>query len=114
MPELTSKPSTSSGISLRSVLAGTVLVVLNALWVTCVEVRYYMLDGASLPFFITPIFLNYFITYEAGAAGRRRTHNSLVGFRLGNDRVRPISGTSSAGCRSCSIRRAVRWGFRTR
>jgi hypothetical protein len=33
------------------------LAVVNAVWVTLVEVRYYMLDGSSLPLFITPIFM---------------------------------------------------------
>ncbi|MBC8136972.1 MAG: hypothetical protein H8F28_13910 [Fibrella sp.] len=46
-----------SSITFRSVLLGLVLTVLNVFWVTQVEVRYYMLDGSSLPLFITPIFL---------------------------------------------------------
>lgn len=45
------------GISARAVLLGVFLTILNAVWVTLVEVRYYMLDGSSLPLFITPIFL---------------------------------------------------------
>lgn len=45
------------GRLLRAVLLGVVLAVLNAVWVTLVEVRYYMLDGSSLPLFITPVFL---------------------------------------------------------
>ncbi|MBC8143709.1 MAG: hypothetical protein H7Y38_19950 [Armatimonadetes bacterium] len=49
--------SVPSGISVRAVLLGLVLTVLNVLWVTQVEVRYYMLDGSSLPLFITPVFL---------------------------------------------------------
>lgn len=42
---------------LRAALIGTVLAALNTVWVTLVEVRYYMLDGSSLPLFITPVFL---------------------------------------------------------
>ena len=41
----------------RSLLLGAGLAALNAVWVTLVEVRYYMLDGSSLPLFITPLFL---------------------------------------------------------
>lgn len=49
--------SPSSGISFRAVGLGLILTILNVLWVTFVEVRFYMLDGSSLPLFITPIFL---------------------------------------------------------
>ncbi len=45
------------GISLRAALLGAALAVLNVWWVTMVEVRYYILDGSSLPLFITPIFM---------------------------------------------------------
>jgi hypothetical protein len=41
----------------RSLALGAGLAALNAVWVTMVEVRYYMLDGSSLPLFITPLFL---------------------------------------------------------
>lgn len=40
----------------RALLLGILLVPLNALWVTIVEIRWYTLDGTSLPLFITPIF----------------------------------------------------------
>lgn len=49
--------ATRRGISLRAALLGLVLAGLNAWWVTMVEVRYYILDGSSLPLFVTPIFL---------------------------------------------------------
>ncbi|MDX1931936.1 MAG: DUF6785 family protein [Capsulimonadales bacterium] len=42
---------------MRAIVLGAILAVLNTVWVTLVEVRYYMLDGSSLPLFITPIFL---------------------------------------------------------
>lgn len=45
------------GITGRSVLLGAFLAALNATWVTMVEVRYNILDGSSLPLFVTPIFL---------------------------------------------------------
>src|SRR5579871_2536746 len=44
------------GISLRAVLLGLLLMIPNAYWITVVEVRWYTLDGTSLPLFITPIF----------------------------------------------------------
>ena len=44
------------GITLRSLLLGMLLVVPNTYWITVVEVRWYTLDGTSLPLFITPIF----------------------------------------------------------
>ena len=46
-----------SGASLRAILLGILLSVVNVLWVTRVEVRFYILDGSSLPLFITPVFL---------------------------------------------------------
>ena len=47
----------SRGVTLRAVLLGLPLVVLNIWWVTVIEVRWYTLDGTSLPLQITPIFL---------------------------------------------------------
>lgn len=38
-------------------MLGAALAALNALWVTLAEVRYNILDGSSLPLFVTPIFL---------------------------------------------------------
>lgn len=40
----------------RAIIIGLLLVPLNVFWVTVVEVRWYTLDGTSLPLFITPIF----------------------------------------------------------
>jgi hypothetical protein len=61
-PRLATKtPRLAGGISPRAVLTGAILAALNAIWVTYVEVRYYMLDGSSLPLFITPIFLLLFL-----------------------------------------------------
>src|SRR5690348_5781736 len=44
------------GVTARAVALGIPLVALNAYWITVVEVRWYTLDGTSLPLFITPIF----------------------------------------------------------
>lgn len=46
-----------SNITVRAVVLGLLLAVVNSIWVTQVEVRYYMMDGSSLPLFITPIFI---------------------------------------------------------
>jgi hypothetical protein len=43
-------------ISRRALLLGLLLTVPNTYWITVVEVRWYTLDGTSLPLFITPIF----------------------------------------------------------
>ena len=53
-PEITGTPTRS--ITARAIALGIPLVALNAYWVTLVEVRWYTLDGTSLPLFITPIF----------------------------------------------------------
>jgi hypothetical protein len=63
-------PQSRRGVSLRAVVLGLLLAGLNALWVTMVEVRYYILDGSSLPLFITPIFL-LFVLVGANAILRR-------------------------------------------
>ncbi len=47
---------TAGSVTARAVVLGVPLVALNAYWVTLVEVRWYTLDGTSLPLFITPIF----------------------------------------------------------
>ncbi len=41
----------------RALLIGALLVPINAYWVTVAEIRWYCLDGTSLPLFITPIFM---------------------------------------------------------
>src|SRR5579871_2566583 len=49
------------GISKRSVLLGLLLTIPNVFWITVVEVRWYTLDGTSLPLFITPIFFLFWL-----------------------------------------------------
>ncbi|HSV72643.1 MAG TPA: DUF6785 family protein [Chthonomonadales bacterium] len=46
----------SRGITARAVMFGLVCMVINAYWITVIEVRWYTLDGTCLPLFITPIF----------------------------------------------------------
>lgn len=44
------------GVTLRSLVLAFLLTIPNTFWITVVEVRWYTLDGTSLPLFITPIF----------------------------------------------------------
>lgn len=50
-------PPPSPRLPGRALLLGALLIPLNVFWVTLIEVRWYTLDGTSLPLFITPIFL---------------------------------------------------------
>src|SRR5579884_681241 len=49
------------GITFRSLLLGLLLTIPNTYWITVVEVRWYTLDGTSLPLFITPIFFLFWL-----------------------------------------------------
>ncbi|WP_394793384.1 DUF6785 family protein [Armatimonas sp.] len=60
------------GITVRAVLLGALLAALNAVWVTAVEVRYYILDGSSLPLFVTPIFLLFLLVGGNRLLGKRK------------------------------------------
>lgn len=46
-----------AGVTLPAVLIGLLLIPINNLWITIIEVRWYALDGTCLPLFITPIFM---------------------------------------------------------
>src|SRR5580704_17662190 len=41
----------------RAITVGALLVPVNVYWTSVIEVRWYTLDGTSLPLFITPVFL---------------------------------------------------------
>ncbi|MDQ2732521.1 MAG: hypothetical protein M3Y56_12750, partial [Armatimonadota bacterium] len=49
--------SHSRGVTWRAFLLALPLVFLNIWWVTVIEVKWYTLDGTSLPLQITPVFL---------------------------------------------------------
>jgi hypothetical protein len=49
------------GITFRALLIGLLLTIPNTFWITVVEVRWYTLDGTSLPLFITPIFFLFWL-----------------------------------------------------
>ncbi|MCC6485807.1 MAG: hypothetical protein IT209_13290 [Armatimonadetes bacterium] len=53
----TQAEQTVSGVTWRAILLGLLLTPVNTYWVTIVEVRWYTLDGTSLPLFITPVFI---------------------------------------------------------
>ena len=59
----------------RALLLGALLIPLNVFWVTIIEVRWYTLDGTSLPLFITPVFL-LFALVLLNLLWRRRARNA--------------------------------------
>ncbi len=60
-PPLAVETAPLRGITWRALLIGLLLVVPNAYWITVVEVRWYTLDGTSLPLFITPVFFLFWL-----------------------------------------------------
>jgi len=65
------------GVTWRAVLLGLVLVPLNCLWITVIEVRWYNLDGSCLPLFVTPVFLLFVATVGNIALHRLRARWAL-------------------------------------
>ncbi len=66
-----SEPESRRGVfTLRSLLIGLAFTIANVWWVTLVEVRYYILDGSSLPLFVTPVFLLLLLVLANGALSR--------------------------------------------
>ena len=47
---------------LRALIIGLLLIPVNVFWITIIEVRWYTLDGTSLPLFVTPIFFLFVLT----------------------------------------------------
>jgi|LSQX01.2.fsa_nt_gb hypothetical protein len=54
---ITAKKIKNAGVTPVAVLLGLLLIFINNLWITIIEVRWYALDGTCLPIFITPIFI---------------------------------------------------------
>ena len=50
-----------AGVTLRAVILALIIIPINNLWITIIEVRWYALDGTCLPLFITPIFILFLI-----------------------------------------------------
>ncbi|HEX3000705.1 MAG TPA: DUF6785 family protein, partial [Armatimonadota bacterium] len=67
----------SGGVTLRAVLLGLLLIPLNVVWITVVEVRWYTMDGTCLPLMITPIFL-LFLLVLANMGWRRLRHGHAL------------------------------------
>jgi hypothetical protein len=65
------------GVTWRSVLLSLLLMPVNIWWVTIVEVRWYTLDGTSLPLFITPIFFLFALVLLNRLVARWRTRAAL-------------------------------------
>lgn len=85
------------GITLRAVLLGLLLMVPNAYWVTVVEVRWYTLDGTSLPLFITPIFFLFVLCVLNFGLRRLRPRSALDQGELLAVYVMLVIGTALAG-----------------
>src|ERR1700716_3907539 len=65
------------GITARAIVTGILLMAINAYWITVVEVRWYTLDGTSLPLFITPIFFLFVLVLLNRLVARWRPHAAL-------------------------------------
>lgn len=89
--------SSHRGISLRAVGLGLILTIVNAWWVTMVEVRYYILDGSSLPLFVTPVFLLLLLVAANTLARRRFPLHALSQTELLTAYVMAVVANSFAG-----------------
>jgi hypothetical protein len=65
------------GVTWRSVLLSLLLMPVNIWWVTIVEVRWYTLDGTSLPLFITPVFFLFVLVLLNRLTARWRPRATL-------------------------------------
>lgn len=63
--------SDSRAVTRRAIALGALLTIPNTFWITVVEVRWYTLDGTSLPLFITPIFFLFWIKLANMALQKR-------------------------------------------
>ncbi len=59
-----------SPVSIRALILGLLLILIDNYWITLIEVRYYALDGSCLPLFITPVFLLFLVTLLNLVLGR--------------------------------------------
>jgi len=81
----------------RSLILGAFLVPLNVVWTTAVEVRWYTLDGTSLPLFITPVFLLFVLTLANFAIGRLSPKARLRQYELLLVYIMLVTSCSFAG-----------------
>jgi hypothetical protein len=54
--EPAARPASRGGVTWRAVAIGAALIPVTIYWITVTEVRWYTLDGTSLPLFIQPVF----------------------------------------------------------
>jgi hypothetical protein len=55
-PHLFNMTAAPRGVTARAIVLGLILAAVNCYWVTVMEVRWYSLDGSSLPLFVSPVF----------------------------------------------------------
>ena len=55
------KENSRQHITLRAVIIGIILIPLNNYWVMMTEVKWYVLQGTSIPLFVRPIFMLFLI-----------------------------------------------------
>ena len=95
----------------RSIILGALLIPVNVFWVTLIEVRWYTLDGTSLPLFITPVFMLFVLVLgnllwrkvTAGRANTLRQSELLILYVMlavsctlaGHDTMQNLFGTIS-------------------
>ncbi len=65
-------PNSRGGVSARAVLVGLLLIPVTVYWITVTEVRWYTLDGTSLPLFIQPVFFLFLLCVLNGIVRRLR------------------------------------------
>lgn len=85
------------GITFRAFLIGLILMPINALWITVVEVRWYTLDGTCLPLFIEPVFFLFCICLANFAVRRAKPRLALDPGELLAIYVMLVMGTALAG-----------------
>jgi len=85
------------GVTLRAVLLGLILIPVNCLWVTVIEVRWYNLDGSCLPLFITPVFLLFLATVANIALARLSPRHALTQGELLTAYIMTVVSSTVAG-----------------
>jgi hypothetical protein len=70
-------PPPGPGVSWRAILIGLLLIPVNTYWITVVEVRWYTLDGTSLPLFIQPVFFLFLLCLANLALLRWRPRSAM-------------------------------------
>lgn len=71
-PTAPTRPAGTGGVTWRSVLIGLLLIPITVYWITLTEVRWYTLDGTSLPLFIQPVFFLFLLCMLNLLVGRFR------------------------------------------